>query len=258
MLINRFMRILPLLLLLIAYNSIAQTGLLLVGGGARPVEAMQAFARLSGGDRSFIVIIPWASETTEGAHNIRNELVLHTSGKIEIASTNSSELRKQLSSATGIFFAGGDQNQLMQVMKEFKLKEVFRKMYSDGVAFAGTSAGTAIMSHKMINGEGDLSVIDGKQIGISEGLGLLPPSVVVDQHFIVRSRFNRLAGVVLDSKVLGIAIDENNALLIKNGSEGIVFGPTQVLFFSPGSPKNISIDVYEKNEKIDLKKYPSF
>lgn len=241
-----------------AFNSFAQTGLLLIGGGSRPALAMQSFAKLSGGDKSFIVIIPWASETTEGAFNIRRELVLYTSGKIEIASSDSSELQKQLSGATGIFFTGGDQNKLMQVMKELNLKPVFKKMYADGVAFAGTSAGTAIMSEKMINGEGDLSVLDGKQIGLSEGLGLLPPSVIVDQHFVVRSRFNRMAGVVLDSKVLGIAIDENNALLIRNGSEGTVFGPTQVLFFTPGNSKNISIDVYEKNEKIDLKKYPAF
>lgn len=222
------------------------------------MAAMQAFSKLAGGDNSFVVIIPWASETTEGAVNIQRELVQLSAGKIEIASGNLSVLKKQLSAASGIFFTGGDQNKLMQEMKNLKLKDVLKKMYADGVIFAGTSAGTAIMSEKMINGEGDLSVLDGKQIGLSEGLGLLPASVVVDQHFIVRSRFNRLAGVVLDSKVLGIAIDENNALLIQNNSVGTVFGPTQVLFFSPGNSKNLSIDVYEKNEKIDLKKYSAF
>lgn len=219
---------------------------------------MKVFAELSGGDKSLILIIPWASETTEGAANIRRELVSYPSGRIEIASNNTSELMKQLSVATGIFFTGGDQNKLMSVMKDLKLKNVLKKMYADGVAFAGTSAGTAIMSEKMLNGEGSLAVLDGKQIGISEGLGLLPQSVVVDQHFIVRSRFNRLAGVVLDAKVLGIAIDEDNALLIRNNSVGKVYGPTQVLFFTPGNSKNLSIDIYQKNEIINLKKYPAF
>lgn len=219
---------------------------------------MKVFSELSGGNKSFILIIPWASETTEGAVNIRGELVAYPAGKIEIASNNTSELMKQLTAASGIFFTGGDQNKLMLVMKELNLKNLLKKMYADGVAFAGTSAGTAIMSEKMLNGEGNLAVLDGKQIGISEGLGLLPESVVVDQHFIVRSRFNRLAGVVLDSKVLGIAIDEDNALLITNNSLGKVYGPTQVLFFTPGNSKNLSIDVYEKNETINLKKYPAF
>ncbi len=219
---------------------------------------MKVFSELSGGSKSFILIIPWASETTEGAVNIRRELVAYPAGKIEIASNNTSELMKQLTAASGIFFTGGDQNKLMLVMKELNLKNLFKKMYADGVAFAGTSAGTAIMSEKMLNGEGNLAVLDGKQIGISEGLGLLPESVVVDQHFIVRSRFNRLAGVVLDSKVLGIAIDEDNALLITNNSLGKVYGPTQVLFFTPSNSKKLSIDVYEKNETIDLKKYPAF
>lgn len=247
-----------LTLFLISTVAMAETALLLVGGGSRPVEAMKVFSELSGSEKSFIVIIPWASETTEGAVNIRRELEAYPAGKIEIASSNAAELQKQLLKASGIFFTGGDQNKLMQVMKELKLKNSLKKMYQNGVVFAGTSAGTAIMSEKMINGEGDLSVLDGKQIGISEGLGLLPSSVVVDQHFIVRSRFNRLAGVVLDSKVLGIAIDENNALLIKDGSVGKVFGPTQVLFFTPTNAKKLSIDIYEKNEVIDLKKYPAF
>ena len=236
----------------------AQTALLLVGGGSRPPEAMRAFCDLSGNEKSFIVIIPWASESTEGAVNIRRELDVYPAGKIEIASPNSVELKKQLSKATGIFFTGGDQNKLMEVMKGLNLKSTLKKMYKDGVVFAGTSAGTAIMSEKMINGEGDLSVLNGKQIGLSEGLGLLPSSVVVDQHFIVRSRFNRLAGVVLDVKVLGIGIDENNALLIRDDAVGKVFGPTQVLFFTARSSKNISIDLYEKNESINLKKYPAF
>lgn len=247
-----------ILCLLLTQQVIAETKLLLVGGGSRPQEAMKVFAELSGGDKSFILIIPWASETTEGAINIRRELVTYPAGRIEIASNNASELMRQLSTASGIFFTGGDQNKLMLAMKDLKLKNLFKKMYADGVAFGGTSAGTAIMSEKMLNGEGNLAVLDGKQIGISEGLGLLPESVVVDQHFIVRSRFNRLAGVVLDSKVLGIAIDEDNALLITNNSVGKVYGPTQVLFFKPGNSKNLSIDVYEKNETINLKKYPAF
>ncbi len=247
-----------MVLILISNLAMAQTALLLVGGGSRPPEAMRAFSDLSGNEKSFLVIIPWASESTEGAVNIRRELDLYPAGKIEIASPNAAELKKQLSKATGIFFTGGDQNKLMEVMKELKLKSTLQKMYKDGVVFAGTSAGTAIMSDKMINGEGDLSVLNGKQIGLSEGLGLLPSSVVVDQHFIVRSRFNRLAGVVLDVKVLGIGIDENNALLIQDGSVGKVFGPTQVLFFTAGSSKNLSIDIYEKNESINLKKYPVF
>lgn len=247
-----------LAILLFSNLSLAGTTLLLVGGGNRPVEAMKVFSELAGADKSFILIIPWASETTEGAVNIRRELDLYPAGKIEIASSNVTELKKQLLKASGIFFTGGDQIKLMQVMKELNLKNTLKKMYQDGVAFAGTSAGTAIMSEKMINGEGDLSVLDGKQIGISEGLGLLPSSVVVDQHFIVRSRFNRLAGVALHAKVLGIAIDENNALLIKDGSTAKVFGPTQVLFFTPKTSKNLSIDIYEKNETFDLKKYPAF
>lgn len=258
MILTLAMKKLILLSLLMTTFAWSKTSLLLVGGGARPAEAMKTFAQIAGGEKSSILIIPWASESTEGAVNIRNELMLHPVGKVEIASLKFSELQKQLKNATGIFFTGGDQNKLMQVMTEFNLKPTLKKLFAEGIPFAGTSAGTAIMSERMINGEGDLSVLNGKQIGLSEGLGLLPAAVIVDQHFIVRSRFNRLAGVVLDSQILGIAIDEDNALLITDNTEGRVFGPTQVLFMTPGSLKRLTVDVFEKNEKIDLKKYPAF
>ena len=55
-------------------------------------------------------------------------------------------------------------------------------------------------------------VIWRNNIEIVEGLGLLD-SVIVDQHFIVRSRNNRLLAAVLDNpKLEGIGIDESTAI----------------------------------------------
>ena len=87
------------------------------------------------------------------------------------------------------------------------------------------------MSNPMLSGVADLTVIDGTKVELVKGLGLLPSHIIVDQHFLKRSRFNRLAGVVLNqSNTVGLGIDEDTALMIADGV-ATVHGPTQVLIF---------------------------
>ncbi len=95
-----------------------------------------------------------------------------------------------------------------------------RTRHAEGVVFGGTSAGAAVMSLRMITGEGDFTVIDGDQVEVRAGLGLLP-GVIVDQHFVKRQRENRLFGLVLkhpDER--GVGIDEGTALLVDERAAG--------------------------------------
>jgi cyanophycinase len=162
------------------------------------------------------------------------------------------KLVSTIEQATGIFFAGGDQNILMTFIKEYRIKELLQKRFAQGVMFGGTSAGTAIMSNPMLTGKADLGVIDGSRVELAEGLGLLPPGVIVDQHFIVRQRFNRMAGLMISRKgSYGIAVDENSSLLIL-GREAKVIGPTQVLIFKPIDRNRLEISVMESNKIFNL------
>lgn len=218
---------------------------------------MAKFAELSTQGQTRILIIPWASESIEGAQNIKTELAAFTSAPIEIApyapdSVSLSVLIASINKSSGIFFTGGDQNKLMDVLLSLNLTEIFRNKYVKGTAFGGTSAGTAFMTETMITGQGDLTVLNGSQIQRTRGLGLLPPHIIVDQHFIVRSRFNRLAGVVLTTGLLGIGIDEGTSLLIHNNKTAKVIGPTQVLLFRPLNSKKLSLEVMENNEGFDI------
>lgn len=241
-----------LIALALSSQCFAATNLLLVGGGARPKEAMSKFAELAGQKKSSILVIPWASASIEGAENIKSELSSYEFGKIEVASDSPDTLRKQIAEASGIFFTGGNQNNLMKRINDLNLKSTFKKMFESGVVFGGTSAGTAIMSNPMLNGEGDLGKIDGSQIGLAEGLGLLPESVIVDQHFIIRSRFNRLAGVILNQKsVTGLGVDEGTALLVSD-NVGTVVGPSQVLVFKKTDANTLEITILSPHQKINL------
>lgn len=244
-----------LLALCFSFYSQAQTKLLLVGGGNRPIEAMRSFAEQSGNGQ--ILIIPWASAGIESAEAIRNELIPFTKAKIEIiphqlSSTEVTKLHQQIHSATGIFFTGGDQNTLMKFIRNYKLFSLLKRRFQEGMIFGGTSAGTAIMSDPMLTGQADLSVIDGSKVELAEGLGLLPHGIIADQHFIVRSRFNRLAGLIQDKKAqLGIGVDENTSLMI-SGNEARVIGPSQVLFFKMTAANKLEVTILGPNKTINL------
>ncbi|HXH73513.1 MAG TPA: cyanophycinase [Bacteriovoracaceae bacterium] len=209
------MKIIFFLLILVS-NALAETKLLLIGGGKRPAEAMQEFVSLAGADKSRILIIPWASASLEGAENIKKELL--SSGAIDVSIAGLT--LTDIDSFTGIFFTGGDQNVLMTHLLANNLIEPFRQRFIQGVVFGGTSAGTAIMSDPMINGE--------TPVGLVTGLGLLPAGIIVDQHFIVRQRFNRLAGLILERGGMGIGVDEGTSFLIL-GKFAKVIGPSKVI-----------------------------
>ncbi len=237
----------------------AGTNLILIGGGKRPAEAMKAFVQAAGAEHAKILICPWASTNLQGAEAIRAELEIYHPASIKILPQISIQKKQKplnlstLDSATGIFFTGGDQNKLMKAIFDLHLKTPLQQAYQNGVAFAGTSAGTAIMSERMLTGESDLTSIDGTKTILAEGLGLLPQEFIVDQHFIVRQRFNRLAGLILNQEnTYGIGIDEGMALHVIQKRVARVIGPTQILLISKTENKTLNVELHSDHEMINL------
>lgn len=206
-----------LTLLLIPILSWAETKLFLVGGGKRPQKLVQEFVNSSPKN---ILIIPWASGEPDAGLAIKKEMQAAGATGVDIASQDLSDERSLIliHNAKGIFFTGGDQNKLMSALKKLKLSEVFKQKFRSGISFGGTSAGTAIMSNPMLTGTGS---------ELAEGLGLLPKGYVIDQHFVVRNRWQRLANIVAQNNITGIGIDEDNGLVVI-GNYARVIGPTQV------------------------------
>ncbi len=102
-------------------------------------------------------------------------------------------------------------------------------------------------------------MIDGKKVATSEGLGLLPASVIVDQHFIKRQRENRLFGLVMqDPSALSIGIDEGTALIVTDNRYAEVVGASQVMLVEArGRDASLLIHLFKPGEKIDLLKRES-
>src|SRR4029077_9184280 len=98
-----------------------------------------------------------------------------------------------LSQADLIWMPGGLQGVFMNRLKGSGIEEVVRRRYFDGAVVAGTSAGAAVMSKVMIGGRSDLdSLKAGTAPYLMNGLGLWPEAII-DQHFLQKGRFNRLA-----------------------------------------------------------------
>jgi cyanophycinase len=248
----------------------APTRLVIVGGGERPREAMSRFVEWSGGAAAVLLVVPWASaEPRESCAAILGELRLH--GPREAACAPFAPLDKkgragllrpeararfleQLAAASGVFFTGGDQSRIMDVLGDVELLRAVRTRHEGGVAFGGTSAGAAVMSRRMITGDGDFTIIDGKQVVVREGLGLLP-GVIVDQHFVRRSRGNRLFGLVLlQPGERGVGIDEDTAVLVTGGRHAEVVGRGPVLLVDADGPDRLVVTILRAGQTVDLQR----
>ena len=89
------------------------------------------------------------------------------------------------------WFSGGDQVELVSSYRGTAVQREFKKLLGRGGVIGGTSAGAAgDVSNVMIEG-GD------PRAKVGRGFGFIR-NAVIDQHFLKRSRMNRLLGVLAD------------------------------------------------------------
>jgi len=242
--------------------------LVVIGGGTRPAAAMARFVEWAGGDGARLMVVPWASgEPKESCDTLVAELralraasaecapgtVLDAKGRAApLAPERHRECLSLLERATGVFFAGGDQARVMDVLADRELREAMRARYAAGAVFGGTSAGAAILSPLMITGDGDFTVIDGSKVDTRPGLGLLE-GVVVDQHFVKRQRENRLFGLVLmHPELRGVGVDEGTALLVTDGHLAEVVGSGPVMLVDATAPDRLGVALLRAGQTTDL------
>lgn len=135
-----------------------------------------------------------------------------------------------------IFITGGDQLRFMNIVLNTPIYGAIHDAFKRGATIGGTSAGAAVMSKYMITGNqltdtsysATFHVVRSNNIEIKEGLGLLT-SAIIDQHFIVRSRYNRLLSAIAKYPSLPcIGIDEATAIIVQ-GNKVKVTGESQVI-----------------------------
>ena len=153
--------------------------------------------------------------------------------------------------STGVFFTGGDQARILELVKDTTLDAELHKRFSQGIVIAGTSAGAAMMPDKMIvEGESETHPRP-DTVKMDRGMGFLP-NVIIDQHFAQRGRLNRLlSAVALEPATLGFGIDENTAIIVQ-GHEIEVIGEGSVTIVDEENATHNNINELLKDEPLAM------
>lgn len=169
-------------------------------------------------------------------------VLLHTRSRPQ---ANDPAFLKPLTEATGVWIAGGDQRLLTAAYLDTGVLVEIKKVLARGGVVGGTSAGAAVMSRVMIAGGAQRPEID-------KGFGLLG-HVIVDQHFHQRNRLKRLQAAVIEHpELVGLGVDEETAVVIRNGTLKVVgrFSVVTCIAVAPDQP--ISVQVLGAGKQADL------
>lgn len=228
----------------------AEGNLVIVGGGARPESIMNKIVELS--PDSSILIIPMASSIPDTVGwEQRDQFYGYGAKQVDVLMMDENDktdpaIADQIRNAKGIWFSGGDQNRLMEYLGDGILIDAVHEAYKKGAVISGTSAGAAVMSRVMITGDEvdpdenrAFASIRKDNIVTSPGIGLLT-NVIIDQHFIRRSRMNRLISALLDHpEQFAAGIDEATALWVLPGGRFEVIGESQVILLGETASNDV-------------------
>jgi cyanophycinase len=139
-----------------------------------------------------------------------------------------------VSSCTGIFVTGGDQQRLCDLIGGGKFIESIKERIQLGkLVLAGTSAGAAMMGEKMISGGSSGEFPNRSLVDLTDGLGFIP-ELVVDQHFHNRNRMARLmSAIAAYPDKLGIGIDEDTCAAFSEDGTFEVLGKGTITVIDP-------------------------
>ncbi len=113
-----------------------------------------------------------------------------------------------------VFFTGGDQLRLTNVLGGSPMLKAIRNHYANGGVIAGTSAGAVAQSTTMIYNGGAADALHKGAVKMSSGLGFVE-GIIIDSHFLERGRFTRLMEVgATNPEYLGVGLGEDAAVII--------------------------------------------
>ncbi|PUV22089.1 cyanophycinase [Sphingobacterium athyrii] len=252
--------------------------LFIIGGGHKDEHLMGALVQVAQlSSKDYIMILPMASTLPEeSVEDMVKQLKEVTKNKVTGINFSKSDAENKrlvdsVRRAKLIYITGGDQNRFMSIVEHTALFDAIHAAYQQGACIAGTSAGAAIMSETMITGNQlkdstyrpTFNRLEHKNLETAKGLGLIK-SAIIDQHFVKRSRYNRLFTALAEfPDKTCIGIDEGTAIIVRQNTIKVV-GESQVIVAkNPRGLKkksnglitwdNLTLSAYDEGKMFKLK-----
>jgi len=232
-----------------------------IGGGEEKFEnpeILSKFVALSGGKEAVITVIPTASQLDDTGtryQKIFEDIGVKKTYSLPITERKDAqnpEYVKTLENSTGIFITGGNQLRLSTILGGTPIAKTIRQLNAQGVNYAGTSAGAAIVSQHMITG-GNTGIVPTEDgVNLAPGMGLIN-TVVVDQHFNERNRLARLLSAVsYNPFLIGLGLDEDTAAFIDHNNQFTVVGSGAITVIDPSDIEYSSMAEARSGDALTL------
>lgn len=234
--------------------------------------------RESGGKESFFVVITTATsipaEVSVMYLKAFERLGCTNVQILDIRSREESESKKNIAlikKADCVMFSGGDQSNITRYIGGSSVHKILHERYeNEKFVIAGTSAGAMCMSEEMITGSDARKPFIKGSLHMGEGMAFIQ-NIIFDSHFIRRRRFGRLAAAVAKfPNLIGVGLDEDTGLVIKDCNMCEIIGTGMVILFDPskvrynnesvsevGAPMsltNLKTHILANGDRFDIKK----
>jgi cyanophycinase len=226
-----------------------------------PLEILKTFIDLATNKDPVIEVVTTASvlpeEIFKEYRKLFHQLGIQNVGHIHHRNRKEAledDLDERIKKAHGFYFTGGDQLRLTSLyggtkfLTSLKEKYIYRK-----IVVAGTSAGAMALSTPMIYGGSKEKEEIGGEIRITTGMEFLK-DVCVDTHFVFRGRFVRMAQVIVTNPTcIGIGLEEDTAIIVRNGNEAEVIGSGLVIVMDGFHILDSNIENFGDKEPVTIK-----
>lgn len=220
--------------------------LALIGGGedkGRDLAVLRQIVAINGSRH--VAIIPSASrvgdEVGSEYDRVFRNLAVEKRDILKIRHRDEADHPDHLAAidaADLIFFTGGDQVRLVEILAGTALIASVARRLQDGATVAGTSAGAAAAGQRMLF-DGDGRGFTKGAIGTAAGFGFIG-DIAFDTHFVSRGRIGRLTQFLASGEASqGFGLSEDTALLISPDDIASVIGSDMVTALKyPGGGHN--------------------
>lgn len=159
---------------------------------------------------------------------------------------------KIIQNANLVFFTGGDQVRLTQILLDTPLIDLIKDHFlNHKLTIAGTSAGAAAAANPMTF-DGDNNGLVKGSVKHSKGFGFIE-NITIDTHFVARGRLGRMTQFLCNGYTQrGIGIDENTSVTVLADDTFYVSGSGIVTVVSTENIHSSNFNQIRENEKISI------